>query len=57
MATPPAPGAAYRSWPTFPQVYVKGEFIGGCDIIVDMFKRGELETLLKEKGIELKETE
>jgi len=38
-------------------VYVKGEFIGGCDIIVDMFKRGELETLLTEKGIELKETE
>ena len=41
----------YADWPTFPQLYVKGEFIGGCDIIKEMFEAGELQTLLKEKGI------
>jgi monothiol glutaredoxin len=41
----------YSNWPTIPQLYVKGEFIGGCDIITEMFQSGELETLLAEKGI------
>lgn len=38
----------YANWPTFPQLYVKGELVGGCDIITDMYAQGELETLLKE---------
>lgn len=38
----------YSQWPTIPQLYVKGEFIGGCDIITTMFQDGELETLFKE---------
>ena len=42
----------YTSWPTIPQLYVKGEFVGGCDIVREMFQSGELETLLSEKGIE-----
>lgn len=42
---------AFTQWPTLPQVYVKGEFIGGCDIVRDMFQSGELAQLLKEKGI------
>ncbi|KAI8807565.1 thioredoxin-like protein [Cladochytrium replicatum] len=41
----------YSQWPTFPQVYVKGEFVGGCDIVMGMFKNGELTTLLKKEGI------
>jgi monothiol glutaredoxin len=41
----------FSSWPTIPQLYVKGEFIGGCDIVTEMFQAGELETLLKEKGV------
>ena len=41
----------FSDWPTIPQLYVKGEFIGGCDIIKEMFEAGELQTLLKEKGI------
>ena len=41
----------YSNWPTIPQLYVKGEFVGGCDIITEMFQSGELETLLTEKGI------
>jgi len=44
----------YSSWPTIPQLYVKGEFVGGCDIITEMFQSGELETLLSEKGVEHK---
>ena len=36
----------FASWPTIPQLYVKGEFIGGCDIMVEMFEKGELQTLL-----------
>lgn len=40
---------AYSNWPTIPQIYVKGEFIGGCDITVEMAQSGELETLLNEK--------
>jgi monothiol glutaredoxin len=39
----------YSSWPTIPQLYVKGEFIGGCDIVTEMFQSGELKTLLAEK--------
>jgi monothiol glutaredoxin len=41
----------FSNWPTIPQLYVKGEFVGGCDIITEMFQRGELETLMKEKGV------
>ena len=43
----------YSDWPTIPQLYVKGEFVGGCDIIREMFETGELSTFLSEKGIEL----
>ena len=42
---------AYSDWPTIPQLYVKGEFVGGCDIIREMFQAGELQQLLQEKGI------
>jgi len=41
----------FSNWPTIPQLYVAGEFVGGCDIVTEMFQSGELETLLKEKGI------
>lgn len=41
----------FSSWPTVPQLYVKGEFVGGCDIVTEMFQSGELETLLSEKGV------
>ena len=41
----------FSQWPTVPQLYVKGEFIGGCDIVTEMFQSGELNTLLTEKGI------
>ena len=41
----------YSNWPTIPQLYVKGEFVGGCDIVTEMFQSGELEMLLTEKGI------
>ncbi|GBR47627.1 MULTISPECIES: Grx4 family monothiol glutaredoxin [Neokomagataea] len=41
----------FSQWPTVPQLYVKGEFIGGCDIVTDMYQNGELETLMSEKGI------
>jgi len=46
---------AYAQWPTIPQLYVKGEFVGGCDIIREMFQAGELQTLLKEKGVPIKD--
>lgn len=39
---------AYSNWPTFPQLYVKGELIGGCDIVVEMYHSGELKKLLEE---------
>ena len=42
---------AYSNWPTIPQLYVKGEFIGGCDIVREMFQAGELQTLFLEKGL------
>ena len=41
----------YSNWPTIPQLYVKGEFIGGCDIVREMFQAGELQQLLAEKGV------
>ena len=41
----------FSDWPTIPQLYVKGQFIGGCDIVKEMFEKGELNTLLKEKEI------
>ncbi len=41
----------FSHWPTIPQLYVSGEFVGGCDIITEMFQSGELETLLTEKNI------
>ena len=40
-----------RNWPTIPQLYVKGEFVGGCDIVREMFQEGELQQLLDDKGI------
>src|SRR4029453_9952302 len=42
---------SYSNWPTIPQLYVKGEFIGGCDIVREMFQAGERQTKLKEKGV------
>ena len=47
---------SYSNWPTIPQLYVKGEFVGGCDIVREMFQAGELQGLLKEKGVTVKET-
>ena len=47
---------AYAQWPTIPQLYVKGEFVGGCDIIREMFQAGELQSLLKEKGLAVRDT-
>ena len=41
----------YSSWPTIPQLYVKGEFVGGSDIVREMFQSGELKPLLAEKGV------
>ncbi len=41
----------FSSWPTIPQVYVKGEFLGGCDIMLSMFQNGELASFLSSKGI------
>lgn len=48
---------AYSDWPTIPQVYIKGEFIGGADILRDMFETGEIRTLLDDKGIAYSVTE
>ena len=41
----------FSNWPTIPQLYVKGEFVGGCDIIREMYQQGELQQLLQEKGL------
>ena len=41
----------FSNWPTIPQLYVKGEFVGGCDIIREMFQEGELQQLLADKGV------
>ncbi len=43
----------YSNWPTVPQLYVKGEFVGGCDIVTEMFQSGELKQLLADKGVAL----
>ena len=45
---------AYSDWPTIPQLYIKKEFIGGCDIVKEMFEKGELQTKLEEKKIAYK---
>ena len=44
----------FSSWPTIPQLYVKGEFVGGCDIVREMFQAGELQQALKDKGVAVK---
>jgi monothiol glutaredoxin len=44
----------YSNWPTIPQLYVKGEFVGGCDIVREMFQAGELQSHFTEKGIAVK---
>src|SRR6266566_8642763 len=44
----------FSNWPTIPQLYVKGEFVGGCDITREMFQSGELQSLLKDKGVATK---
>ena len=44
----------YSDWPTIPQLYVKNEFIGGCDIVKEMYESGELAKLLEDNGIEFK---
>ena len=41
----------YANWPTIPQLYVKGEFVGGCDIVTEMTLSGELDALLTDKGV------
>ena len=43
----------FSNWPTIPQLYVKGEFVGGCDIIREMFEQGEIKAFLEEKGVSL----
>ena len=45
---------SYSNWPTIPQLYVKGEFTGGCDIVREMFESGELQELLSSRGIDVK---
>ncbi|MDO9498638.1 Grx4 family monothiol glutaredoxin [Falsiroseomonas sp.] len=47
---------AFANWPTIPQLYVKGEFVGGCDIVTEMFQSGELQTLLEANGVMPKAT-
>ena len=42
----------FSSWPTIPQLYVKGDFVGGCDIVREMYENGELKELLDNKGVE-----
>ena len=44
----------FSDWPTIPQLYIKGEFVGGCDIVKEMFEKGELQTKLKEKKVSYK---
>lgn len=45
----------FTNWPTIPQLYIKGEFVGGCDIIREMYESGELQSTLKEKGVTFRE--
>jgi monothiol glutaredoxin len=47
---------AFSNWPTIPQLYVKGEFVGGCDIVREMFQAGELQQAFRDKGIKVRET-
>ncbi len=47
---------SFTNWPTIPQLYVKGEFVGGCDIITEMFQSGELQEMMAEKGVSPKAT-
>jgi monothiol glutaredoxin len=47
---------AYTNWPTIPQLYVKGEFVGGADIVSEMFQTGDLQTYLSEKGVQTSKT-
>ena len=42
----------FSDWPTIPQLYVKGEFVGGCDIVREIYESGELQKLLESKGVE-----
>ena len=44
----------YSDWPTIPQLYIKKEFVGGCDIVKEMYENGELKKVLKDKGINFK---
>jgi monothiol glutaredoxin len=46
---------AYSKWPTIPQLYVKGEFVGGCDIIREMFQAGELQQVFKDSGVPVRD--
>jgi monothiol glutaredoxin len=46
----------YANWPTIPQLYVKGEFVGGCDIVREMYQTGELAEMLQTKGVDVKLT-
>lgn len=41
----------FSNWPTLPQLYIKGEFVGGCDIVREMYESGELQTMIAEKGV------
>ena len=43
----------FTQWPTIPQLYVKGEFVGGCDIVREMYESGELQQLMQDKGIQI----
>jgi monothiol glutaredoxin len=47
----PCRSKKYKRWPTFPQLYVNGELVGGCDIVIEMYKSGELKQLLSEAGV------
>ncbi|MEM6383858.1 MAG: Grx4 family monothiol glutaredoxin [Pseudomonadota bacterium] len=47
----------YSNWPTIPQLYIKGEFVGGCDIVREMFQAGELQQMFTDNGIAVKNTE
>ena len=46
----------YSNWPTIPQLYVKGEFVGGCDIVREMFQAGEIQAFFTEKGVPVAQT-
>lgn len=45
----------FTNWPTIPQLYIKGEFVGGCDIVREMYESGELQSMLKDKGVMFKD--